>query len=150
VTPSAVASSEIFTTERSSVSCRSRCCCGSPPPTWTLTRRHSWELERIGEELSLALAELRELARGLHAAILTDNGLAIALESLAARPVVAEALTNVARYAQASGARVGVALDDGRWWSRSRTTVSAEPTSATAAVFVDSPTESRRWVGGST
>jgi signal transduction histidine kinase len=85
----------------------------------------------------VALAGLRELARGLHPAIRTDMGLAVALESLAGRApvpvaitaaisqdlpeaieaaayyVVAEALTNVAKYAQASEAQVDVALDDG-------------------------------------
>jgi PAS domain S-box-containing protein len=84
------------------------------------------------EELGLALGELRELARGLHPAILTSGGLGVALESLAGRApipvtvtgvppdrlpdaveaaayyVVAEALTNVAKYAAASAARVHV------------------------------------------
>jgi signal transduction histidine kinase len=95
-------------------------------------------LERIGEELALALAELRELARGLHPAILTDKGLAAVLETLAGRSavpvavtvsplhelpeaieaaayyVIAEALANVAKHAKASGARIYVALEDGR------------------------------------
>jgi signal transduction histidine kinase len=38
-----------------------------------------------GDELVLALEELRELARGLHPAILTDRGLRAAVEMLAAR-----------------------------------------------------------------
>jgi signal transduction histidine kinase len=95
-------------------------------------------LERIGDELGLALGELRELARGLHPAVLTDKGLTAALESLAGRCavpvavtvapshelpeaieaaayyVVAEALTNVAKHAKASAARVYVGLEDGR------------------------------------
>jgi PAS domain S-box-containing protein len=95
-------------------------------------------LARGGEELGLALAELRELARGLHPAILTDRGLAVALDSLAARApvpvavraalsqqlpeaieaaayyVIAEALTNVAKYARASEAHIDIALDEGR------------------------------------
>jgi signal transduction histidine kinase len=99
------------------------------------TRR---DLERSGEELALALADLRELARGLHPAILTDRGRAVALESLAGRAplpvaitaalspdlpeaieaaayyVVAEALTNVAKYARASGARIDIAVDESR------------------------------------
>jgi signal transduction histidine kinase len=78
------------------------------------------------EELTLALSELRDLARGLHPSILTDLGLGPALESLARRApipcevvneienelpaqvqaamyyVVSESLTNVAKYAQAS------------------------------------------------
>ena len=95
-------------------------------------------LERSSEELSLALAELRELARGLHPAILTNGGLDVALRSLAGRapvPVtitgtppqglpeavevaayylVAEALTNIAKYARATAAQVRVELRDGR------------------------------------
>jgi PAS domain S-box-containing protein len=96
-------------------------------------------LERAGDELSLALEELRELARGLHPAILSDLGLGPALETLAERApvpvdvdvaldgerlpepveaaayyVVAEALTNIAKYAQASEARVRVGRDDAR------------------------------------
>ncbi len=87
------------------------------------------------EELTLALDELRELARGLHPAILTDRGLRAAVEMLAGRaPVVveieevpderlpepveaaayyliAEALTNVAKYAHASAVRVRVATN---------------------------------------
>jgi len=94
-------------------------------------------LERTSSELSLALAELRELARGLHPAVLSHKGLVAALESLAARSplpvsitagssphlpeaieaaayyVVAEALTNVSKYAQASAAEVDVGLRDG-------------------------------------
>src|ERR687897_1674421 len=74
------------------------------------------------EEAQLAVKELRELARGIHPAVLSDHGLGAALEALAARApvpveidalpedrlpevvevaayyVVAEALTNVTRY----------------------------------------------------
>jgi PAS domain S-box-containing protein len=95
-------------------------------------------LAGAGEELALALEELRELARGLHPAILSDRGLGAAVEMLAGRtpvpvevagvpgerlpgPVeaaayylIAEALTNVAKYAQASAVRVRVAAEDGR------------------------------------
>ena len=86
-------------------------------------------LEASREELAPALEELRELARGIHPAVLTDRGLGAALETLAARSpvpveidcephgelagpveaaayyVVSEALANVAKYAQASGGR---------------------------------------------
>jgi signal transduction histidine kinase len=79
----------------------------------------------VSEQLALSLSELRELARGLHPAVL-EHGLAPALESLAARSTVtttvsyepperlpepvelaayfvaSEALANVAKYAQAS------------------------------------------------
>jgi signal transduction histidine kinase len=94
-------------------------------------------IDELSERLATALAELRELARGIHPAILTDRGLAPAINSLAERgtvpiecdvdvserlpaPVeaaayflVAEALTNVARYAHATSARVEVRRQDG-------------------------------------
>ena len=87
-------------------------------------------LDGVGEDLKLALEELRELARGLHPAILTERGLAPALQSIATRApfkveingvpherlpaaieaaiyyVVAESLTNAAKHAGASEARV--------------------------------------------
>jgi PAS domain S-box-containing protein len=90
-------------------------------------------LDRLGEELAQASAELRELARGIHPAVLTERGLAPAIETLASRatvPVeivavpqerlppaveatayftVSEALTNVAKYAHASHATVSLA-----------------------------------------
>jgi PAS domain S-box-containing protein len=90
-------------------------------------------LERLGEELAEASAELRELARGIHPAVLTERGLAAAIEALVTRsavpvevvavpaerlpPVaeatayftVSEALTNVAKYAQATHATVRLA-----------------------------------------
>jgi PAS domain S-box-containing protein len=88
------------------------------------------------EELGQALEELRELARGIHPAILTDRGLGPALEALASRArlpveidhgeerlppsievaayyVVSEALANVAKYAKATNVRVAVARDNG-------------------------------------
>jgi PAS domain S-box-containing protein len=95
-------------------------------------------LAGAGRELALALDELRELARGLHPAVLTDRGLGPAVEALAGRapfpvevaampaerlpePVeagayylIAEALTNVAKYANASTVRVAVSASDGR------------------------------------
>jgi signal transduction histidine kinase len=52
-------------------------------------------LERAGAELQRAIAELRELAHGIHPVELTDEGLAAALETLADRspvPVVLAAL----------------------------------------------------------
>jgi signal transduction histidine kinase len=95
-------------------------------------------LASAGTELDSALAELRELARGIHPAVLTDRGLATALETLANRApvpvevgdlpdgrlpeavelaayfVVAEALTNVAKYSEASHATVQVERQNGR------------------------------------
>jgi len=87
-------------------------------------------------DLELALEELRELARGIHPAVLTERGLGDALAALADRSTVevvvgalpperlpervevavyyliAEALTNVAKYAQVEKASVSVRLDD--------------------------------------
>jgi signal transduction histidine kinase len=89
------------------------------------------------EELTLALEELRDLARGLHPAVLTKHGLEPALEALASRAplpvrvsneingrlpapieaavyyVVSESLTNVAKYAQASSVNVRATSIDG-------------------------------------
>jgi signal transduction histidine kinase len=88
-------------------------------------------------ELDEATRELRELARGIHPAVLSDRGLEAALIGLADRSpipveiletppqrlpeavesatyfVIAEALTNVARYADAEAATVRVTRDDG-------------------------------------
>jgi signal transduction histidine kinase len=93
-------------------------------------------LQTAGGELEAALDELRELARGIHPAILSDRGLDAALATLAHRAhvpvelettieerlpesvelaayfVVAEALTNVARYANASRATVRTCCRD--------------------------------------
>ena len=89
-------------------------------------------LSEAADELVLALRELRELARGIHPAILTEEGLNAALQSLAERSpvpveicaqagaplpqpveaaayyVVSEALANVAKYADASWVKVNV------------------------------------------
>jgi signal transduction histidine kinase len=94
-------------------------------------------LEGARTELASALEELRELARGIHPAILTDRGLAPALEALASRApvpveidavpdsrmpmpveavayfVVAESLTNMAKYADAEYASVRVLRENG-------------------------------------
>jgi signal transduction histidine kinase len=90
------------------------------------------------EEARLAVQELRELAGGIHPALLTDRGLEPALEALAARApvpttvegvperrlppqieaacyfVTSEALTNVAKYAGAMSASVSLAIEHGR------------------------------------
>jgi signal transduction histidine kinase len=94
-------------------------------------------LDESSEELQASLNELRELARGIHPAVLSDLGLVPALEMLASRApvpvqvaadggddlpsavataiyfVVSEALTNVAKYAQARQAAVTVARGAG-------------------------------------
>jgi len=87
------------------------------------------------EEALLALAELREFIRGLHPAVLNDRGLDAGLSGLVARAplpvslhvdvsrpaspsveavayfIVSEALTNVAKHAQATRAQVSVTRD---------------------------------------
>jgi signal transduction histidine kinase len=96
-------------------------------------------LEKLGraeEQLRATLAELRELAHGLHPRALTEHGLAQALVSLGEQSVVpvdlsvaierlpeeveaavyflcSEALANVAKYASASSVAVSVAVGDG-------------------------------------
>jgi signal transduction histidine kinase len=94
-------------------------------------------LVEASRELDYALEELRELARGIHPAVLTDRGLEAAVRALADRapiPVelarlpedrlpdsveaaiyylVAEAITNVAKYAQATWASVAVERSNG-------------------------------------
>jgi PAS domain S-box-containing protein len=87
-------------------------------------------LASAGDELMEALTELRELAQGIHPAVLTEQGLEAALEVVAARAplpveldlrlpqrlpepieatayyVVSEALANVVKHADARSARV--------------------------------------------
>lgn len=92
-------------------------------------------LEHAHDEVKATLAELRDLVRGIHPAVLTDRGLDAALSALAARSpvpvrvdvagdlaaagppaqaaayfVVAEALTNVAKHADAEQVRVTAAV----------------------------------------
>ena len=95
-------------------------------------------LDQASDELQTSLAELRELARGIHPAVLTDRGLEPALDALVTRVpvpvslevetgdrlpgpvesaayfVVSEGLANVAKYAQATQASVRVERVNGR------------------------------------
>ena len=92
--------------------------------------------EAASAELKVAIQELRELARGIHPAILTEAGLGPAITALAERSpvpavvtslpdrrlpeaaeatayfVVSEALANIAKYAQATSATVGARCRD--------------------------------------
>jgi signal transduction histidine kinase len=96
------------------------------------------ELDAAAADARAAIDELRELARGLHPAILAEGGLRPALESLAERSsvpttlsadldgpippaieatvyfVVAEALTNTAKYADARSATIRAVQTDSR------------------------------------
>jgi PAS domain S-box-containing protein len=94
-------------------------------------------LDAASRELDAGLAELRELARGLHPAILSRHGLGRAVDALASRLpipmeleapdderlpdhieatayyIVSEALANIAKHAQATHARVSIVQDGG-------------------------------------
>jgi signal transduction histidine kinase len=93
-------------------------------------------VDRISDEVAVSLDELRDLARGLHPAVLSGHGLAVALESLAARApvpvqlrmdvaermpeavevtayyVVSESLANAGKHARATCVTVDVAGED--------------------------------------
>jgi signal transduction histidine kinase len=95
------------------------------------------QLDETADELLAAIDELRELARGIHPAVLTDDGLHMAVTSLARRArlpievdialngrlpaaveatayyVVAEGLTNVTRHARAQSAAIRIAQREG-------------------------------------
>lgn len=94
------------------------------------------QLERASAQLAQALTSLRELARGIHPSLLSEGGLELAIPELAAHSpvpveldvaqqrwpeliestvyfVVAEALTNVAKYASARRCWVGIRPDEG-------------------------------------
>jgi signal transduction histidine kinase len=95
-------------------------------------------VERARREVAMSLEEVRAVAHGIHPAVVSGHGLAVALESLAARAsvpvrlavdvegrmperlevaayyVVAESLTNLAKHASANSASVEVAQHDGR------------------------------------
>ena len=95
-------------------------------------------VDQARSEIALSLAELRAVARGLHPAVVSGHGLAVALESLAAGAsvpvrltvgldgrlpervevaayyVVCESLANIGKHAHASSATVDVARTNGR------------------------------------
>ena len=98
----------------------------------------SSRIEHARSEIALSLQELRDIARGLHPAVVSGHGLAVALESLAARaPVpirlnvdlqdrlpeqlevaayylVSESIANIGKHAHASSASVDVSRNDGQ------------------------------------
>jgi signal transduction histidine kinase len=95
------------------------------------------QIGQVTDDLTAAIEELRELARGIHPAILSEGGLGPALRTLARRAaipveldirtqsraadpiemaayyVVSEALTNTTKHARASCAQVAVEQRDG-------------------------------------
>lgn len=95
-------------------------------------------LDQTRREITESLRELRELARGIHPAVVTGHGLAVALKTLVARApvpvrltvnldgrlperhevaayyVVSESLTNIAKYASASSAAVEIRHSSGQ------------------------------------
>jgi signal transduction histidine kinase len=95
-------------------------------------------VRQAADEAGLALSELRNLARGIHPAILTNRGLTAALDDLASRAtlpvdivatpserlpepveaaayfVVSECLANVSKHSGATSAQVSVTVADGR------------------------------------
>jgi signal transduction histidine kinase len=95
-------------------------------------------LDRARREIATSLEELRDVASGLHPAVVSAHGLDVALEQLAARgpvPVrlkvdvgtrlperlevaafylVSESLANIGKHASASAATVDVSRADGR------------------------------------
>jgi len=100
-------------------------------------REHRAELAHVAQGLTNVLDDLREIALGIHPAILAEGGLGPALKTLAHRSpipveldvrvdgrlpgpvevtayyVVSEALTNAAKHAEASIVRVDVDVRDG-------------------------------------
>jgi signal transduction histidine kinase len=94
-------------------------------------------LAQAKREVATSLDELRTVARGLHPAVLSGHGLAVAVESLAARStvpvtlhigldhrlpetvevaayyVISESLANIGKHAGATSARVDLTYADG-------------------------------------
>jgi signal transduction histidine kinase len=97
----------------------------------------STRIEHARTEIAMSLEELRDVARGLHPAVVSGHGLAVALESLAARapvPVqltveleerlpeplevaayylISESLANIGKHAQATSATIDVTRCNG-------------------------------------
>src|SRR5882757_1968776 len=112
-----------------SLGLRARMAEASVPPD---QRELKCELARIAEGLSEAMENLREISHGIHPAVLSEHGLGAAVKALARRPlvpvklyvrlegrlpypvevsayyIVCEALTNVAKHAEASAVEVSV------------------------------------------
>jgi len=96
------------------------------------------QIDQARQEIAQSLEELRAVAHGLHPAVVSGHGLAVALESLAARApvpvrlsveleervdeqlevaayyVVSESLANIGKHAQASSATIAVRRGNGQ------------------------------------
>jgi signal transduction histidine kinase len=96
------------------------------------------QIDQARGEIAQSLEELRDVAHGLHPAVVSGHGLAVALESLAARApvpvrlsvdlaarvdeqlevaayyVVSESLANIGKHAQATSATIDVARAEGQ------------------------------------
>jgi signal transduction histidine kinase len=94
-------------------------------------------LDQARREIAMSLAELRDVASGIHPAVLTGHGLTVALESMVARAplpvrltieiegrlpeqvevaayyVVSESLTNIGKHAQATTATAAIVQKGG-------------------------------------
>jgi signal transduction histidine kinase len=94
-------------------------------------------VDEARREIAMSLEELRDVARGIHPAVLTGHGLAVALESIVARAsvpvrlsvgiegrlpeqvevaayyVVSESLTNIGKHAQATRATAAIVRTNG-------------------------------------
>jgi signal transduction histidine kinase len=94
-------------------------------------------VDEARREVAMSLEELRDVARGIHPAVLTGHGLAVALESIVARApvpvrltvgidgrlpeqvevaayyVVSESLTNIGKHAQATSATAAIERTNG-------------------------------------
>jgi len=126
------------------------------------------ELSLLADGLVTALDELREIARGIHPAVLSEAGLGPALEALARRSAVpveldlnlgppmgqqveaaayytaSEALANAAKHARHRSSTCGYTATTAPLPSRSATTASAAPTPAAGRASPASKTGSRR------
>jgi signal transduction histidine kinase len=87
-------------------------------------------LEDADVKLELAIAELRELARGIHPAVLTDLGLADAIRSLAVRSAIPIAVLEVPR------ARVDQSAEATAYYVFAEAVTNAQKYSGAASVAV--------------
>jgi signal transduction histidine kinase len=100
----------------------------------------SAELDKLGEELGVTLNELRELARGMYPAILTEAGLGPALESLVQRASV------TARLASVPEGRLPAPVEATAYFVASEALVNAAKHARASSVTVDARAVNHRLV----